>query len=82
MSGHLLSFVVAAPALAALVVMLLPREAKTAIRVTSLVGALASLAITVATVTAGSARSHSDWFVVQCACLTVASLGLRAVGRA
>jgi len=43
MSGHLLSFIVAAPALAALVVMFLPRGSRTAIRVTSLVGALASL---------------------------------------
>lgn len=63
------------------VVSLLGHAAAAGIAITA-AGAAASLAVTVATVTAGSARSHSDWFVVQCACLTVASLGLRAVGRA
>lgn len=44
MSGHLLSIIVAAPALAALAVMLMPATARTGIRVASLAGALVSLA--------------------------------------
>ncbi len=44
MTAHLLSIIVAAPALAALVVLLLPSSARLAIRVASLAGALVSLA--------------------------------------
>jgi NADH-quinone oxidoreductase subunit M len=44
MSGHLLSFIVAAPALAALVVACLPAGARLGIRLASLAGAAASLA--------------------------------------
>ena len=44
MIPHLLSIIVAAPALAGLIVMFLPADAKLAIRVTSLIGALISFA--------------------------------------
>jgi NADH-quinone oxidoreductase subunit M len=44
MNEHLLSIIVAAPALAALVVILLPQDARSAIRWTSLAGAAVSLA--------------------------------------
>ncbi len=52
MTAHLLSIVVAAPALAALVVMLLPAGARLAIRAASLAGALVSLAGSVAALAA------------------------------
>ena len=48
MSGHLLSIIVAAPALAALVVMLLPAGARLGIRLVSLTGAAVSLAGSIA----------------------------------
>ena len=39
-----------------------------------------SAAITVAATRSRSARPHADWFVMQCACVTMASLALRFVG--
>ncbi|MEZ5251690.1 MAG: hypothetical protein R2713_21515 [Ilumatobacteraceae bacterium] len=46
----------------------------------SAVALATSAAITVAAARSRSARPHGDWFVAQCACVTLASLALRFVG--
>lgn len=47
---------------------------------TALTTAMISFAIAIATLRARSSRQHLDWFTAQCACVTVASLALRAFG--
>lgn len=77
MTAHLLSLIVAAPALAALVVMFLPTTARLGIRVVSLVGALVSFAGSVVALTSYDRHAGGLQFVENYALVPSMGIHLR-----
>lgn len=65
---------------AIVVVLAVVHDASAATIVVASVGATVSFGLAALAAAARSSRPHLDWFVVQCACITVAALTMRFVG--